>query len=306
MNIKQISKISVVIPTLNRPIDLITAIESICLQTLMPNELVIVDQSPLNDSKELVVRLMLKFPSIHLLYIHDTCITGLVHAKQVAVDNVTGDLVFFLEDDIFLEHDYIEQMQIGFIKNPNMIGCCGIITNPPYRGFFYKFLFQIFHRGIFKDIRVNIYGKFNGRNNKLIESNMLSGGVSVWKKEVFNSCKFDMINGFHMFEDIDFSTSVANVFGSRLFINPNARLEHYISPINRLKLGAKQRQKLTECLMFYKKRVDWPWAKTSLIWLLLGMMLDACVSSLCSFSVQPIKGYFSGINQGLQKKVMPH
>jgi GT2 family glycosyltransferase len=303
-NFEEIIKVSVVIPTLNRPLDLIAAIESICLQTLTPHELAIIDQSPLNDSKELTSRLMLNFPSIDLIYIHDVSITGLVNAKKVAVENVTGDIVFFLEDDIILEYDYIEQIKNGFVKHPYMIGCSGVITNPPNKGIFYKFLFHLFHRGIFRDIRVSIYGKFNGRNNSLIESNKLSGGVSAWRREVFYSCKFDVKNGFHMFEDIDFSTNVARVYGPRLFINPNARLEHNFSPINRLKLGARERQKLIECITFYKKRVDWPWAKISLIWLLFGMLLDATVCSLRFLSFHPIKGYFTGIQEGLIKKII--
>jgi len=304
INFEKIFKVSIIIPTLNRPHDLTTAIESILSQTLTPDELIIIDQSPLNDSKELVLKLMLKSPDINLVYIHDTSITGLVKAKQVGVKNAIGNIIFFLEDDIILEYDYVEQLKIGFIKYPFMMGCSGIITNPPNKGIFYNFLFHLFHRGIFKDIRIDIYGKYNGRNNNLIASKMLSGGVSAWRKEVFDSCKFDVKNGFHMFEDIDFSTNVDRVFRSSLFINPNARLEHNFSPINRLKFGASQRQKLIECIVYYKKRYDWPWSKTCLIWLVFGMLLDTILYSIRTLSLLPIKGFFLGLKEGLTKKII--
>ena len=86
----------------------------------------------------------------------DSSINGLVDAKRVSLKFANGNLIFFLEDDIVLEADYIQQIELGFINNPNMIGCSGVITNPPKVNFLYKFLFVIFHRGIFKDKRKKV------------------------------------------------------------------------------------------------------------------------------------------------------
>ncbi len=185
-----------------------------------------------------------------------------------------------------------------------MIGCCGVITNPPKVGFLYKFLFKIFHRGIFKDKRIEVHGNFSGYNNNLIESNMLSGGVSAWRREVFDNVEFDVANEFHMFEDIDFSTRVARHFGNRLFINPNARLAHYCSPVNRDVLDIRQRRKVRECFTYYKKRKDWANAAISFYWLLLGMFLEAIFQSFSSVSLKPIKGYLFGLKDGSAKKII--
>lgn len=296
------SKFTAVIPTLNRPQDLIRAIESICSQTCHPDELIIVDQSLGSESRDLVGPLMLKFSFINLIYIHDSSILGLVDAKRVAVSVSRGEIVCFLEDDVVLEDDFIEQIKRGFTSRPEMLGCCGVITNPPSHSLGYKFLFNIFHRGIFKDIRVNIYGVYSGRSNDLIASNMLSGGLSAWRREVFSVIKFDVVNEFHMYEDIEFSTRAGYHFGSRFFINPNACLKHNPSPINRAVLGAKHKRKLIECILYYKKRRYFNWAISALLWLLIGFLIEALLQSFRATNIEPVKGYFSGIKEGVLRK----
>ena len=304
LNKINIFSISVVLPTKNRPYDLVNALNSILMQTRLPAELVIVDQSFDESSMRAVQNITSQLNSVKLTYIHDATILGLVDAKRVAVKHASGDLICFLEDDIALEADYIRQIELGFIKQPNMIGCCGVITNPPKVGFLYKFLFKIFHRGIFEDKRINMHGKYSGYNNNLKQSNMLSGGVSAWRREVFDNVQFDVANMFHMFEDIDFSTRVDRHYGNRLFINPNARLAHYCSPVNRDAFGVRERRKLTECFTYYKKRKDWPGAAISFYWLLLGMLLESIFQSFSSMSFKPIQGYLLGFRDGFAKKII--
>ena len=302
--INQDKTITAVIPTRNRPLDLISAVKSISAQTRLPDELLIVDQSLENDSYDLVYSYMLDFNSIKLTYIHDHLILGLVDAKRIAVDRADGNIICFLEDDVILEPDFIEKIIEGFSVKTDMLGCCGVITNPPNQSFIYKFLFNMFHCGIYKDIRVNLYSNFYYQPYDFIKSNKLSGGLSAWRAEVFSAVKFDVKNHFHMFEDIDFSTRAEEYFGSRFYINLKARLAHNCSPINRTVLGELQRRKLTEFIIYYKKRRHLPYANISFFWLLLGMMFEAIFQSFAELNLSPIKGYFFGVKQGLLKKLV--
>ena len=165
--------LTVIVPTLNRPKDLKRAFVSICKQTKLPDEVIIVDQSVNNLSVRAVKGIMSTFKDFKLNYIHDPKILGLVDAKRVGVNEAFGDIICFLEDDIVLEADYLKQIELGFKKKPNMIGCSGVVTNPPKLNFLYKFFFVIFHRGIFKDKRIDVNGNYSGYDNTLIESNML-------------------------------------------------------------------------------------------------------------------------------------
>lgn len=294
-------KITAVIPTRNRPQDLAKAVESVFLQKRIPDEFMIIDQSPNNESKDAVFALIEKYKFTQINYIHDTSITGLVHAKQVATKKTTNDIICFLEDDVTLEPEYIEQIELGFMNNPQMLGCSGVITNPFAQPPAYNFIFHFFHRGIFLDKRLKVYGKYEGWGHPLVLSDKLSGGVSAWKMEIFKEVSFEANNGFFMLEDIDFSTNVAKKFGQRLYINPNARLEHHWSPVNRDLMAVRQQKKLVESINYYKRRKDWEWANLSMAWLLVGLFFEAIFKSLLTKSVAPFTHYFKGISQGFKK-----
>lgn len=297
-------KIAAAIPTRNRPEDLGKAVASVRTQVRPPDELIIVDQSPSNESRELIASMMADDISSCLIYIHDPKISGLVDAKRVAAERSSGDIVCFLEDDVIMEPDYLLQIEQGFAEHAEMLGCCGIVTNPPCQPFGYEWAFHLFHRGIYRDIRVGIYGRIMGAGHELIQSDVLSGGLSAWRREVFAAVPFDVANGFFMLEDMDFSTRAARRFGHQLYINPNARLEHHWSPVNREVLAPRQRRKLTEFIAYYKKRRDWPGARVALGWLLVGLLIEAGVQCLSARSVAPLKGYFAGLRDGLAKRIV--
>lgn len=295
--------ITAVIPTRNRPQDLVKAVASILAQTRLPEELLIVDQSLDCRSRDAIQALMTSNPAITLTYVFDSCISGLVEAKHVAANTALGNIVCFLEDDIVLEPEFLEQIMLGFEHNPDMMGCCGVITNPPTQSIYYAVFFHFFHKGIYRDKRVGIYGASQGHGHSLIESDCISGGLSAWRREVFLRVPIDCVNGFHMYEDIDFSTRVFRSYGGHLYINPNARLAHYFSPVNRLTQRVRQRRKMTECVVFFRKRRKIPWATLSMLWLLVGCLLEAGLQSLKLRSVDPIVGYFQGVCDGFVKPV---
>jgi len=294
-------KISAIIPTKNRPEDLLKAVLSICQQSRLPDELVIIDQSDNDANKKTVIDFVNKYRKINLIYIYDPKILGLVDAKRVSILHATGEIICFLEDDIILEPNYFYEIDNGFARNPEMIGCCGLITNPPKKNFFYLSLYKIFHWGIFQDPRISLMDKIS---KDLISSDKLSGGASAWRREVFEFISFDVKNGFHMYEDIDFSTRAAKYFGPRLFINTKARLAHYYSPLNREFFGIRQRRKVLESFLYYKKRKDLPWANASFLCLLCGMFFESLVESFMTTSLKSIYGFFLGCYDGITKKLI--
>jgi glycosyltransferase involved in cell wall biosynthesis len=297
------SKISVIIPTKNRPLDLSKAVKSILSQSRVPDQLIIVDQSQSTESANLIESYLIENFFNKYLYIHDSNINGLVSAKKIGVTSSFGDIISFLEDDIILEPTYFEEIENGFIANSQMLGCSGIIINQPSKSKVHQLFFDIFHIGIFRDNRDKFFGQKFKRSNSFIPCNTLSGGVSSWRKEVFPEIPFDDINGFHMLEDIDYSTRAADHFGNRFYINTMAHLSHFSSPLNRDSSGKRFRRKTMEFIIFYKKRQSFSFAFLSLIWLLIGLMLDAIVKSLDDKSLAPLKGYIEGIKDGFMADI---
>lgn len=297
-------RITAVIPTRNRPADLESAVASVYAQTRMPEKLLIIDQSPERTSRERVEALAARHPGKLILnYVHDPAIKGLVHAKQVAAEKADGDLVCFLEDDLLLEPNYFAAVEQGFSAHPEMLGCCGLVTSMPPQPAGYLLLFHLFHRGIYADPRVGVHGHLKGENLPLIPSDCLSGGLSSWRREVFTRVPFDIANEFFMLEDMDFSKRASDAFGARFFINPNARVDHRMSPLNREQLGQRQRRKLRETIVFYKKRASRAGAFPQLAWLLAGLCLEATAQSARVLSLGPLAGYFAGIADGSRWKL---
>lgn len=296
-------KLTAVIPTRNRPVDLAKAVASVRGQTRLPDELIVVDQSPGDESRRAVETLLAGGGPMRLDYVHDTAITGLVDAKRVAAGRAGGEVVCFLEDDIVLEPDYFEQIERGFAEQPGMLGCCGVVTNLPPLPAFYVGLFRLFHRGMFTDRRVGIHGFAKGRGQALIASDYLSGGLSAYRREVFAAVPFDTANALFMTEDIDFSTRAVRHFGARFFINPNARLAHYMSPVNRAAVGARQRRKAREFFVFYKKRRAGPADDLAFAWLLCGLAIEAGFAALRYRRPAALGGFALGVLDGLRWRV---
>lgn len=299
--------ISIVIPTRNRPADLLRVVESIVRQRRLPDELLIVDQSKDDTSENMVTNVFAAHRNcIALKYIHDDSIPGLVAAKAAAVPRSSGDIILFLEDDVVLEEDYIQNMASMFLNRPEMMGACGVVSDVPRATVLYRWLFHIFHRGIFCDKRVGIHGNKNIGRNEMIPSNYLSGGVSAYRRKVFERVPFDTQNDFFMLEDIDFSTRAVREFGEGNFIiNTSARLSHLMSPVNRAKLATRHERKVREFICFYKKNHDQRWALITLSWLLVGLFLEASIASLNSMHHGPVFGYYKGLLRGVQWKIKP-
>ena len=137
-----------------------------------------------------------------------------------------------------------------------------------------------------------------------MKSNCISGGVSAWKIDIFKYISFDVTNKFHMLEDIDFSTRVAFLYRDSLFINPNAKLQHYSSPIGRDILLVQKRRKTRECITFFKKRTYWKYSYISIVWLLIGHFFESTLQSLQLFSLDPIRGFVLGIMDGISQKII--
>ena len=272
-------------------------------QVRPPEELLIIDQSPGDESARLIPP-MFDGACTRLIYVHDPGVTGLVDAKRVGSSRAAGEIVCFLEDDVILEPDYIAQIERGFAERPDMLGSSGVITNPPSSVALYRSAHALFFRGIFKDGRPRVYHRALHGAHDLIRSHVLSGGLSAWRRHVFDRVSFDTRNGFFMFEDMEFATRVVREMGPYLFVNPRARLEHNFSAINRDIHGVRQRRKTSEALVFYRKRKDWQGARLGLTLAMTWWFFEAALQAVRLRSPGPISGYFAGIGDGLRRPLL--
>ena len=294
--------ISAVIPTKNREFDLVKAVKSIYTQVRKPDELIIIDQSNNDNSKNSIKKLNIP-NEISLNYIHETSISGLVEAKQFSLKYAKHDIISFLEDDIVLEKHYFDEIYNAFISNSKILGCSGVITNANTSNWIYRKLHFMTHFGIFKDDRPRVYSSLLDKKNKVVPSNIISGGLSSWRLDVFKTILFDTMNNFHMIEDFEFSYRFNKIFPNSLFVVSNAKLAHYFSPINRENEIKIIERKITEFLIFFKKNINQKYSLLSIFVLLLSNMLLATYKSIINIDVSFVNSFFIGFIKGINYKI---
>lgn len=297
--------LSVIIPTKNRPDDLRLAIESLLTQTLNPNELIIVDQSLTSLSQKETVKQLSGNKAFTLTYIHDQTINGLVEAKHIGMQLSKSDIICFLEDDVILSEKYLEEIEKAFRRNKSLFGAAGVITNTVEASQFKLWVRNLFFRGIFFDPRPKISHLALNDDQKLYPSPVLSGGLSCWRKQVFQKVAFNVSSGFFMFEDLEFSTRVWKEMGPCLFIVPKAKLVHSISPRNRPQGGDHFRRKLSEAVLLFRHRKGWHGAKRGLLLVIMWWGIESIVKAIMYLSLEPVSGLLSGISDGFRRRIPP-
>ncbi len=113
--------VSIIICTLNRLDDLKETIFSLEKQTLLPFELIIVDQSDSCEIKSWFNSIKLPFNKKYIFQKEKS----LTIAKNKGVLNSKGHLITFLDDDVTLDKNYIKNTIVFFNNYPNALGVTG-------------------------------------------------------------------------------------------------------------------------------------------------------------------------------------
>tara|TARA_A100001011_G_scaffold191960_1_gene200651 strand:+ start:441 stop:1340 length:900 start_codon:yes stop_codon:yes gene_type:complete len=294
---------SIVIPTKNRTEQLKTLFRSIISQKRLPDQIIIIDQSEKDKvEKSNFLESTIK-TKLRLNYIHDVKIEGLVEAKHSAIPINDCDYITFLDDDIVLEPNYLYEIEKALHRFPNMIGVNGLIQNHPKVTFLKRLLFKITHFGNFKDDRISVIKSIQIDSNTPKKVNVLSGGLSTWRKDIFNTTSFDTKNKFHAYEDKDFSMRVKKKFTESFYIIPRAKLSHYHSKLNRQNLLDRSKNDVIEIIMLFKKNGNYNFLGFDLFMLLSGLLINSIILSFNYNNVNFIKNFFRGSIQGFKKKI---
>jgi glycosyltransferase involved in cell wall biosynthesis len=215
-----------VIPTRNRSSDLVETAHAIAGQTRLPDELIVIDQSPAGDSSR-QLRETLSTQSVRLIYIWDPAITGLPMARNIGFQASTGDLVCYLDDDITPARDYFAEVESGFSQFPGWDGLCGGFTDNEPQGMARALCRALFRRGLFRDDRARLATMTSPAAVRL-----MCGGASCFRREVLRQFRFDeTLTGYALGEDIEFCLRAGRRF--RFGAWPYARWHHRRSAAGR-------------------------------------------------------------------------
>ncbi len=276
----------IVIPTKDRPEDLKRLIDSIDNSTKLPKNVIIVDQS-FNVLSKIVSN------KYNVNHIHAKNITGLCDAKNLGVSFCKSDIIHFFDDDIIVDPDYFEIINRHFEQHPEYCGICGRQKNS--KSSIIKIVaFSFFHIGSFKDIRKKCNSGYVKK--PLVETNILPGGITAYKRIVFDSFKFDdVLIKYCLGEDMDFSYRVSKKF--RLAFATNALALHNHSQIGRYDPLESFACKMAGYSYFYKKNLTSSFLdRFAYTMVLCGVIFDAMSYTFSHRDMDALKGIRKGLH----------
>lgn len=113
-------KVSVIIPTYKRTDYLIRAINSVLNQPYKNLEIIVVDDNGIGIQQENTIDLLKQFPTVKLITYNKN--KGACYARNKGVENATGEIIMFLDDDdYYLDNKIAKQVKI--LEN-NKIDAC--------------------------------------------------------------------------------------------------------------------------------------------------------------------------------------
>ena len=289
--------ISVIVPTKNRPAYLAAMLRSLFKQTVIPHQLIIVDQSA-SDESERLVRSLYEEASAEIRndlgfhYFHEPNITGGATARNRGLEIVNGDVTLFLDDDVVLEPDFVERLLDVYFTHPEAAGVSGIVTNAPVvRRLWWR---KIFVRGVLRDERQPVYwNAAQLRGTSPIRVSYLTGSMMSFRTERIRGLRFDEnLQGVSDGDDADFCVRLGPK--AILLINPNSCLVHNPSPVGR-EMGHWLRREVRSVYYVYHR--NWNsglFNRLSFAWLNLGYAFIATLGSVQRLSLAPWRALLDG------------
>ncbi len=212
------------------------------------------------------------------------------------MDLAKGDVWLFLDDDIEMEPDFIEQLLITYQQYPEAAGVSGIITNYHRPGAGFRLWSRCFVRGPFRDERQPLYWKAAElREAAPIQVTRFTGALMSFRRQAVRNLRFGTaLHGVSDGEDVDFCVRLRPAL---LLINPRSRLAHHHSPSERL-TDYWTRRAIRAQWYLYRRH----WNRRLLYrvyggWLVLGYLVAVAASVLRRCSIAPLQSFLKGVQE---------
>lgn len=195
--------VSVLILTWNRCSFVLKAIESVYNQSYHPIEVIIVDSASSDGTVEAIND---RFPNIRIIKLYKNL--GCPEGRNIGLANCTGEIIFSLDDDAWLESTTIERCVKKFSSDPNIgVIACNVID---------------------KGERVIL------RNSNTYYTYLFSGGAFTIKREVLDKAGYFPSDFFRQAEESDLALRIIEA-GYSIIFEPKAMVYHKQSNIKKNK-----------------------------------------------------------------------
>ena len=246
-------KFSLIICTYQRPEALLKLLKSVQLQSLYPDQILVIDGSLDNSTEELLKPK--EFSNLSYYKVEEQE-RGLTKQRNFGIQKVaeTSEIVCFLDDDIVLRPEYFHNLIGTYSQTPDALGVGGAIIDEvqwkrnsagkaeqfdefEMDGYVRKLGSRNVLRkklGLLSDQPPGFMPEFsNGLSigflppsGKTYPVEFFMGGVSSYRKELFKEISFSSyFMGYGLYEDMDFCLRASKI--GQLYVNTAAQLYHY-------------------------------------------------------------------------------
>ena len=249
-------EVSIIIPTYNRVNELDDALNSVLAQTVLPLEVIIVDDSDGDCVQQFAKEKTNVFSQkgISLKFIRNFRQRSLTIARNIGIDSANGDIIMFLDDDVILENSYVLEILKVFQNFPDALGVQGFISNYPVlskiRNAFNVFFFLPHQEKNMARVLPSWNNSYPSQLDSIIHCEWLSGSNHCLKRDIFKEFRYDeKLKRYCFKEDMDLSFRIFKKYPQSLFMTPFARLQHKHSPVGRM--PGKNMILMEYCYNFY-------------------------------------------------------
>jgi len=299
-------KISVIICTKDRKNDLLECIKSVCGQTLLPNDVVIIDSS--EKPENILETRDLPNQEIKIRHIHTTK-PGLTRQRNIGIENCQGTYLMFLDDDTVLDRDYIKEVMRIFdiYKKEKIGGVIGRVIENDNKGIkrflwhcnqLYSTVFLLPRCG---DGKFQLSGSPTVINTHCVKEikkiEYLQGCNMTFRREVFDEFRFDeklpgSTSGW-IGEDDDVAYYTSRTHQN--LYTPFAKLIHKVSPSARPDDYNKMKTVIQISHYLFRKNLPQDSIhKFAFWWATAGLLVKETVMGLKRGNIDGARGFVSG------------
>jgi GT2 family glycosyltransferase len=289
-------RISAILPTKNRAVLLAETVRALLAQTVVPHEIIVVDQSATEEGRRLVHSLVAAVPLRQrpaLVYLWNPAINGAAPARNVGLELARGEIVVFIDDDVVPAVDVLERLLQHYARHPELAAIAPVITNytPPPR--LQQFAYGLFGRGPFRDERQPVYWRWRDYAGGLAPVRMFTGAMMSFRRAALEGLRFDpRYRAASVGEDIDLCWSLGGR-GGHLAIATDAHIVHNKAPRPASRPEAAQ---IMSWAFLYDKHVrKTPHARLAFAWFLVGATLEAAFVAARERTWAPIGSTLAGL-----------
>jgi GT2 family glycosyltransferase len=227
-------------------------------------------------------------------------------ARNIGIDNATGDIILFFDDDVIPDKRSIEQLLNCYRRHSNVKGVAGYfglllyphIKFPNTRLSLLNAFKKVFSLTFLENGKKrilpsgNVTFPYNLRED--INCDWVSGGFSSYKAEVLKDFKYDeKLRKYSLWEDVDISIRINKKYPNSLYITPFAQAIHKASPS-----GRRDSSLLTYILVgyhtyfFVKNMPQNIVNRLSFVWSLFGTFIFNLLNHNLNTAILLLKAYW--------------